>query len=551
MNRFARTFFLCVALAASGFASAGDGHDHGNSPAATGGAASPRVEAVSDHFELVGIVEGGVMTLYLDRAETNEPVTRAAIDVEFALAQGTQAAKAEPQADGTYLLRTALLERPGQYALTFGVTAGAEADVLAGNLDIADPEAGHDHSGERRWSWLALGMAVIALVAVVLLARRWSRRDAMTTAALVLSLTAAMAVPSPALAGEGHDHGDAPSAAGGNSPRRLPDGDVFLPKPSQRQLAVRTAPAKEAELPRTVTLMGRVVMDPNAGGKVQPTVAGRVEPGPRGLPNLGQRVTRGEILALVRSSAGSIERANQNASIAELQVARDLAERRLARLNQLEGSVSQREIEQAQADADGARRRLAAVTAREASVEALVAPVSGVIAAANVVAGQVVDAREVVFEIVDPGRQRIEAVAFDPALAPGIGGASAAPQSPQARGVSIPLKLVGAGRSQVDGGYPVQFVATGKDVPPLTVGQPMRVFAQTKARVKGVPVPAGAVVKNASNEDIVWVKEGAERFSPRPVRFEPVDGATVVVVAGLKPGERVVVQAAPLLNQVR
>ena len=35
---------------------------------------------------------------------------------------------------------------------------------------------------------------------------------------------------------------------------------------------------------------------------------------------------------------------------------------------------------------------------------------------AHVVAGQVVDARELLFEIVDPGRLRIEALAFDPAL---------------------------------------------------------------------------------------------------------------------------------------
>ena len=43
--------------------------------------------------------------------------------------------------------------------------------------------------------------------------------------------------------------------------------------------------AAEAELPRSVELNGKVLMDPNAGGKVQPLNAGRIEPGPRGLPN--------------------------------------------------------------------------------------------------------------------------------------------------------------------------------------------------------------------------------------------------------------------------
>ena len=92
-------------------------------------------------------------------------------------------------------------------------------------------------------------------------------------------------------AGEGHDHGDASAAAsGGNGPQRQPDGSVFLPKPAQRQLGVRTLTAVAGELPRTVELNGRVLMDPNAGGKVQAVVAGRIEAGPRGLPEAGQAV---------------------------------------------------------------------------------------------------------------------------------------------------------------------------------------------------------------------------------------------------------------------
>ncbi|RYY81089.1 MAG: efflux RND transporter periplasmic adaptor subunit, partial [Comamonadaceae bacterium] len=116
-----------------------------------------------------------------------------------------------------------------------------------------------------------------------------------------------------AFAAPGHDHGDVAPAAASNAPRRLPDGSVFLPKTSQRQLAVRTLLTERRQAPRTVELTGRVVMDPNAGGRVQPTQAGRVEAGPRGLPRLGQFVRKGEVLAVVRSSASAIERANQQA----------------------------------------------------------------------------------------------------------------------------------------------------------------------------------------------------------------------------------------------
>ncbi|MBS0443223.1 MAG: efflux RND transporter periplasmic adaptor subunit, partial [Proteobacteria bacterium] len=66
-------------------------------------------------------------------------------------------------------------------------------------------------------------------------------------AALALSIGATV----PAQAGEGHDHGDGPAAPSANGPQRLPDGSVFLPKPAQRQLGVRTVVTEAGELPRS------------------------------------------------------------------------------------------------------------------------------------------------------------------------------------------------------------------------------------------------------------------------------------------------------------
>lgn len=355
-------------------------------------------------------------------------------------------------------------------------------------------------------------------------------------------------------AGAGHDHDhETPPAASADGPRRLPDGSVFLPKVTQRQLAVRTVVTEHKALPQSFELAGRVVMDPNAGGKVQPMAAGRMEPGPKGLPSLGQAVRKGDILAFVRPSAGALERANQVALAAELRSAAALAEKRLGRLKQLEGTVPRKDIEAAEAEAASARERLAAIGGSLSATEALTAPVSGVIAASNVVAGQVVDAREVLFEIVDPGRLRVEAVAHDAALAANIAAATARASS----GESIALEFVGAGRTLREQAVPIQFrTRAGKDggLPALTtlaVGQPLKVVVQTRTTVDGVAVPASAIVKSPSNQDIVWVHDSAERFLQRPVRHVPLDASAVTVIQGLKGGERVVVQGAPLVNQVR
>ena len=69
--------------------------------------------------------------------------------------------------------------------------------------------------------------------------------------------------------------------------------------------------------------------------------------------------------------------------------------------------------------------------------------------------------------------------------------------------------------------------------------------------MKGVPLPAAAIVKNGANQDIVWIKTAAELFQSRPVRMQALDGTRVAVVDGLAGGERVVVNGAALLNQVR
>jgi membrane fusion protein, heavy metal efflux system len=361
---------------------------------------------------------------------------------------------------------------------------------------------------------------------------------------LVLALS--LASPLTVHAGDGHDHGDAPAAPSANGPQRQPDGSVFLPKPAQRQLGVRTMMTEEAELPRSVELNGKVLMDPNAGGKVQPLNAGRVEPGPRGLPNPGQAVRKGEVLAYIVPSTAPIERSNQSAQLAELRAAKALAEKRVARLKELADTVPRKDIEAAESEATSLAERISAVGGGLATREALVAPVSGVIASAHVVTGQVVDARELLFEIIDPSRLRIEALAFDPALAANVGNATLAVGDQR-----VPLEFVGAARSLREQALPLGFRAQGAALGGLAVGQPVRVFVQSKQKVKGISVPVASLMKNPANQTVVWVKTAPERFEPRTVTTEALDGLSVAVTAGLKAGDRVATGGAALINQVR
>jgi membrane fusion protein, heavy metal efflux system len=77
------------------------------------------------------------------------------------------------------------------------------------------------------------------------------------------------------------------------------------------------------------------------------------------------------------------------------------------------------------------------------------------------------------------------------------------------------------------------------------------VHAQAGEAISGIVLPKSAVVRSANGEDIVWRHTDPERFVPAPVRISPFDGARVLVQAGLGQGQRIVVQGAELISQVR
>ncbi|PKO33048.1 MAG: hypothetical protein CVU34_14790 [Betaproteobacteria bacterium HGW-Betaproteobacteria-7] len=367
---------------------------------------------------------------------------------------------------------------------------------------------------------------------------------------LTITLLLAALFAAPLAAHEGHDHGDEKKALPnlGDTPQRLPDGTVFLPKTAQRQIGVRTLPAAEEQVARSIELQGKVVMDPQRGGRVQAMIAGRLEAAnAQGLPVAGQRVRKGEVLAWVVPSAGQIERSNQAAQLAELKAARQLAERRRARLQELADTVPQREIEAAASEVLSLNGRIAAIGGGLSGRDALVAPVSGVIAASNAVVGQVVEARELIFEIVAPDSLHVEALAYE-ALDLGAVAAASLAIGEQ----SIELQLVGASRRLREQALPLIFGSRAAGVGlRLPLGQPVTLQVRLRESASGLPLVQRALVRSPANETMVWVKTAPERFAPKPVRSQPLDGSRVLVVGGLQAGKRVVVDGAPLLNQIR
>ncbi len=339
--------------------------------------------------------------------------------------------------------------------------------------------------------------------------------------------------------------------------QRLADGSLFVPKIVQRQLALRTLLSEVSDLPQTIELNGKIIADPNAGGRVQASQSGRVEASVKGLPNLGQKVIKGQVLAYLRPVMTSLDRGNSQATLADLDAQLDIAARKLQRYEQLADALPKATVEAVRFEYEGLKKRKASVAASLSKSEALIAPVSGVISVANAVAGQVVDAKETLFEIIDPSRLMVEALAYDPVVTHDIAKAYAKFGSADQ---SLVLSFIGGGQQMREQAIPLLFkvdMSKAKEIS-VAVGQPVKVILQTKKQVTGVALPNAAVIKLPGGESVVWIHTEAERFVQRKVKTQVLDAQRMLVLSAtaqtsssIKTGERIVISGASLLTQVR
>ncbi|MGE8131688.1 efflux RND transporter periplasmic adaptor subunit [Methylobacterium sp. NPDC080182] len=575
-TRFAAALCAVALLAAvlAGSALAHEGHDHGAAQPPVSKTIAPRGEALSDAFELVAIPRDGTLTLFLDRFRTNEPVIGATVEVETP--EGPKSATAT--SDGGYALPALWLSKPGRHEFAITVTAGSDVDVLPVAVTMPDPKSvaatgpsrpAPERAALTRVSEAAHGarerlaskdptlmgaVAVAFLLGVLVTALARGRRGMPALALFAIGIT--LVIGTAAFAHGDEDHGEPVQGAALTEPRapgssdlaqRLPDGSVFVPKPTQRLLVLRTAMTEQGRFHRTVELPGRIIPDPNASGVVQSSVGGRLAPPASGLfPRLGTKVRKGDVLATVTPPIQAVDASDMRQTQGDLDQQISIVERRVDRYRRLAttAAVPQSQLEDAVAELKGLQDRRAALDKFRQQPEPLVAPVDGVVAQAAAVAGQMASPGQMVFQIVDPNRLWVEALSFD-ALTPA--------QDATARladGRTLKLAYQGSGLADRNQAIPVQFAVQG-DASGLRVGQFVTVLARTDTEQAGLALPRAAVVRAGNGQDVVYEHTTAERFEARPVRVEPLDGGRVLVAEGIGPGKRVVTQGAELLDQVR
>lgn len=332
-----------------------------------------------------------------------------------------------------------------------------------------------------------------------------------------------------------------------DEPRRLSDGSVFLPKLTQRLLGVRTVLACVDEMPRVEQLIGHVIANPNASGLVQAGQTGRIRPGPNGLPELGMPVRAGQPLAVLEPNISTVDRGQLESQLAELRSEIIRSELELARMRDFPivpfrtGRMLALRLE-----LDGLRKRRDALIAGLDNHEVLLSPMDGVVAQADIVAGQLAQAGGTLWKIVDPQRMRIEAIAYDEPSTREIRGAWALTSDNEA----MRLAFVGRGLTLTNQGIPLHFEIRDHSEG-IGVGTPVAVYVNVGGGERAVVLPKGALVRDDAGRTVVWEHVDGERFVARPVHAEPLNGQQVLVRAGIQENARIVHVGATHFSQIR
>lgn len=354
-----------------------------------------------------------------------------------------------------------------------------------------------------------------------------------------------------ACAGDSESERDAAQLKAATTVRIQPDGSIRLTAQDRSALGLETRSAAVGDLPDSSLRFGRVVSPPGAEARVATPITGRVARAP--LVQLGQHVAAGEPLLEIQPT---------------LDVADGVAVQTQAAQRQGDIDVAQREVQQAQADAERARMlspqvvsaaqlqqaettlatararlealrqaRRADLSSRTAPV-AVAAPIAGTIADLTATVGAVVQRGDVLATIVRAGAVWVDlAVPTDEPVGDRY-------EIVTATG-GIPASLIARGRVSENGATRNDRLAVAA-VATLTAGSEVSVRVG-HGTSRGIVVPESALVPGVE-ADTIFVEASPDVFVPRTVQVAGRYGHEVRLGSGLTQGERIVVRGAMALQ---
>lgn len=542
-----RCAFVLIALLIYGgpqLASAHEGHDHG----AGGNEAAPvvtvsqsgRFAAQSESLEVVAFVRSDDLFAYVDRADDNLPLIHAKVTVDVD-GQPLEMRETQP---GLYVASVGTMA-PRNHNLAVAIGDGTYTERFAGTLSIpAERPAVEGHILVGDW---VRGVALVVIGFGLGLVALRSKRVRAGHMPIVMVITVPLLV-STARGHESLEHGPPVAEA---SPRMHADGSVFLPKETQRLLGIRTIRAALTQVQDSVEIAGRVIGDPNGMGRAQAGRNGRIEPGPTGFPHLGQAVKQGDVLAYIVPVLTTSEESSLRQTLAQVERDNSLLVTRSDSIGIVNPNMPMTEasasvLQELQIQAEGLQHQKEAVLAALNQKIEIKAPIAGVISSVHVQAGQVMAARDSLFEIVNPGVLLVEGWSFASVASEDIAEATARLED----GRTLKLGFLGKGPVLRQLATPLLFRVAAPP-PGIDLGTPVRIFVHRKQKRSGILLPADAVARDQRGRWVVWEHTTPETFIPHAVEVAPAEDGRVVVSGDVKTNARLVVSGATLIAQAR
>ena len=380
-----------------------------------------------------------------------------------------------------------------------------------------------------------------------------------------ISLLAILALAFVASAHEDHDHSGASLIEEGPQAIGAP---IHLAKPTQFLMDVGTGAVREETLPRRLRALGKIVIPPSRQAKIHAPVTGLIEvDNDIQLPNPGDTVKEGQVLALLVQTVGAPERVSLAAEIAATRAEIGLAEEEVeytsaeyARVQALGEAASERRVFEARAEVKKAKLReeglqqklkelLASSTPDEANpgIIPLRAPISGIVVMLAMTVGEFVDPSRTLMEVVSPDVVWAVADVYEHQLpfVDDFGSASVKPDGHDAE-YHATINHVSPRLDEATRTANVVFEVPNRDHK-LREGMFVDVHIDTAEPVTGVMVPKAAVF-DQRGVNVVYVKTGAETFVAREITVRGSWPDHYMIEEGVLPDEVVVVQG---IYQVR
>jgi cobalt-zinc-cadmium efflux system membrane fusion protein len=343
-----------------------------------------------------------------------------------------------------------------------------------------------------------------------------------------------------------------------------------MPKETQFMLGVLTKPAAMRPLESRLLAPGKIVPRTDRYAQVSSPVTGRVLAQGATVPLVGQRVKRGEVLAVVQQSLSTSEATGlstgliqADAEASRAQASLEQAKRDLARLESLQGVVAEKEVQQAALAVRTAEQELSRARAAKDVLSGtrqgqglsrypLTAPIDGVLVEARATVGEQVDSTRPLFVVLDASVVWVEARVYegDVARVEGTTGALVSAAAYEGKRFTARVYNVGQVVDESTRSVRVLFEVDNREGR-LRPGMFVDVAIGEGGRQDVLSVPEQAILEDEEGHAFVFVHTAPEAFELRPVVLGGKDGGWRAVRQGLKAGERVVVSGAPALRMAR